>query len=429
MNLKKAAAVSWLVPLVAGGSFLNADEGFYGKAKTYYINTTKKSGSTTDVDAAALAAGGQLGYKKSLAEGLEIAATAMGTYGIGKNSDESRVDTSVLSKNYNGADDITVLGEAYVAYELGNNSLCVGRQILNTPLAAAKEIRMLPTTFDAAVFSNRDLPDTTVTLAHVAAIKQRNSNGAYSMGRNALGDDVKTYTGENDTGVSLLSLAYKPNNNLTLQAWDYYAYEILNAIYLQGDIKGSITDGVTWSAALQYLDEKSIGGTDDYLKSNGISGIDAALSGVRAGLSVGDLSFGAAMTQTAKNRKGHDDLVTPWDGTPAFTNTITGNNTEKSQYGAGLGADSAYTADTTAYRAELKYAIARSVKMMAAYAAFDQDVEGKVVQEDVNLKLAYAFDGSLEGLTVTGIGIWVDNNGGVRKKTLEQYRLIMAYPF
>ncbi len=429
MSLKKVAAASWTVSLLAGGSLLHADEGFYGKAKAYYIDTTKKSGSTTDVDASALAAGGQLGYKKTVAERLDVAVTAMGTYGIGNDTDEAKVDKSVLSGSYNGDDSISVIGEAYVQYRHGNSMLSVGRQTLNTPLAAAKEVRMLPTTFEAAVFSNRDIPGTIFTAAHVTGIKQRNSDRVYSMGRNALGDSLKSYTGESDTGVSLLAVNYSGLDGVTLQAWDYYAHEILNAVYLQGDFKGAVTDGMNWHVALQYLDESSIGKSDDYLKSTGVSGIDATLGGAKATIAMEAFSVGLAMTRTAKNSSAHDAIVAPWDGTPAFTNTITGNNLEKSQYGAALGADGPYTADTTSYRGEVAYAAGKSLKMMAAYATFDQGAADKVVQEDVNLKISYAFDGRLQGLTLTGIGIWVDNNGGVKEKTLEQYRLIMAYPF
>jgi len=101
---------------------------------------------------------------------------------------------------------------------------------------------------------------------------------------------------------------YKGIDNLSLQAWDYYAHDILNAIYLQADYKLS---SIKLSA--QYINESDVG--------SALAGsVDSNYWAVKAGTSFGDLSGYVAYSQTGESSGSmNGGIITPWGGMPAFT--------------------------------------------------------------------------------------------------------------
>ena len=59
------------------------------------------------------------------------------------------------------------MGEAYIDYDDGINQLKVGRQRLATPLINDHDLRLLPSSYEAAVFRNRSLPKTLLEVGYV----------------------------------------------------------------------------------------------------------------------------------------------------------------------------------------------------------------------------------------------------------------------
>ena len=116
-------------------------------------------------DAEALTAGGIIKYKSGKLGNVDVGFAYYGSHSLFNIIDRSKGGgTSILQSN---GDDIAFLGEAYVNYDNGVNQVKIGRQRLNGPIMNDHGIRLLPSTYEAAVFRNRSLKDTTLEAGYV----------------------------------------------------------------------------------------------------------------------------------------------------------------------------------------------------------------------------------------------------------------------
>ena len=307
-----------------------------GQIRAFYIDRTY-SGSVVN-NRNSLAIGGSLGIETDPIKGLSLGLKFYTTNGInlhdgGKSS--ANYDPSLYGDDF---DSYSMLGEAYLKYcfcdtGLTNTTITVGRQKLNTPLAGADDARMLPNLFEAAVLVNDDIKDTTLIAAHVikeavgtfgnvyGAASQLSLQSGYGlgyklgtngnfteMGKIALGESTDT------DGVSAVAAIYTGITGLKLQAWDYVAHDILNAIYLQGDYGFKISDSLKLKASVQYINESDIG---DKLAGE----VDSTFMGAKLGASYSALSGYVAYSTTDSNTnaQANGGIITPWGGIPAFT--------------------------------------------------------------------------------------------------------------
>ena len=303
-----------------------------GQFRAFYVDRTYDG--TTENNRNALAVGGWIGYDSAEWNGLSAGAKFYVTEGL-RIHDESETDVGTASydpslqgRNF---EDYGFIGEAYLNYKFGNTNIKVGRQRLDTPLAGSDDARMLPNLFEAAVVSNTDIEDTTLILAHVTretvgTFGNIYGGGAlglvsgYGLGMNAAlsGEFVnmgQVAIGENTDGVTAGAVIYKGIEGLTLTAWDYYAHDILNAVYLQADYGWNcrLNDSVKMKASAQYIGQSDVG---DSLAGD----VDSNYWGIKLGASSGALSGYVAYSQTGDTDGGLDGaIITPWGGMPAFT--------------------------------------------------------------------------------------------------------------
>ncbi len=132
-----------------------------------------------------------------------------------------------------------------------------------------------------------------------------------NMGVVALGAGNKT------DGVTAGAFIYKGIDGVTLQGWDYYAHDILNAVYLQADYgwKCLLNENVKMNASAQYIGQSEVG---DALAGN----VDSDYWAVKLGASSGALSAYMAYSQTGESGDTNlmnGGIITPWGGMPAFT--------------------------------------------------------------------------------------------------------------
>jgi len=319
----------------------------FGQFRTFYVDRTYSG--TVNNNRNTLATGGYIGYKTPNFNGFTAAVAAYGVYGFKIHDMSIEDDLANNWANYDPSltgrdgENYAFIGEAYLNYVLDNTNIKVGRQRLDTPLIGADDARMLPNLFEAAVVTNTDIEDTTMTLAHVT----RETTGTFSniyndayglgfasgygagttlaqsgdfvnMGTVALGHIDFNNDGSTDNkndGVTAASVIYKGFDGLTLQAWDYYAYDILNAVYLQADYGWTcrLNENVKMNAAAQYINQSDVG---DALAGK----VDSDYWGVKLGASLGALSAYAAYSQTGESDgTTSGGIITPWGGMPAFT--------------------------------------------------------------------------------------------------------------
>lgn len=318
----------------------------FGQFRTFYVDRTYLGGIENNRNT--LATGGYIGYKSPDFNGFTAAVAAYGVYGFDMHDEDidgggsASYDPSLTGRD---GEDYLFIGQAYLNYAFGNTNIKVGRQRLDTPLAGADDARMLPNLFEAAVLTNSDIEDTTLTLAHIT----RETTGTFSniyddgyglgivsgygagttlaqsgdfvnMGTVALGHNDFNNNGSTDNktdGVTVGAVIYKGFDGLTLQAWDYYAHDILNAVYLQADYgwKCLLNENVKMNASAQYIGQSDVGGS---LAGN----VDSDYWGVKLGASSGALSGYVAYSQTGESGDSNfmnGGIITPWGGMPAFT--------------------------------------------------------------------------------------------------------------
>jgi imipenem/basic amino acid-specific outer membrane pore len=302
-----------------------------GQIRAFYID--RDYSGLVSIHRDALAIGGYLKYETGAWNGLSLGTAFYTTNGLGDHSNIATVDPTLFGKNN---ESITYMGEAYLQYKNGNTTFKGGRQKLDTPMAGSDDARMLPNLFEAYVLSNTDVKDTTLIAAHVTKFAQgsfgRAYNGAgayadkvlsvtsgYSMvdSKNYVGEfvDMGTYAiGRDTSGVSVAAAVYTGIKGLKLQVWDYYAHDILNALYAEANYGWSYASGISPYVGVQYIKEDNIG--SDYAGE-----VNSDFIGAKVGAKVGNFDLSAAISHNSEDGDAAIDggTISPWGGMPAYT--------------------------------------------------------------------------------------------------------------
>ncbi len=333
-----------VVAAMAVGSTVNAAEdlsSMFSEGKTsgqiryFGVDREYQGSAGNDTHRNANAIGGHLKFETDAFHGLSTAVAFYTTNGLflkTPHDDYTQNDPSLLgpdNENY------SMIGEAYVQYARGNTVFKGGRQKLDTPLAGSDDARMVPNLFEAYLLINTDLPGTTLIGGHVTRFAQGTFGRVYGAGgvlgatsgysawdaSNQVGEFVNmgTYAvNEHTDGVSVLSATYTGIENLKVQLWDYYAYDLLNAIY--GEVNYSwkclLSDAVKPFVGAQFIKENSIG--EEYAGE-----VDSLYWSAKLGFKVENLTVYGAYSATTANDDDQGALesaiITPWGGMPAYT--------------------------------------------------------------------------------------------------------------
>lgn len=303
-----------------------------GQIREFSVSRTVKRSAADDYTRNANAVGGHLKFETADYHGLSLGTTFYTTNGFanGDKTDGTEVDPSLLGPNNQ---DYSILGEAYFQYKRGNTVFKGGRQKLDTPLAGSDDARMLPNLFEAYLVINSDVENTTLIAGHVTKFAQGTFGRVYGAGgilgatsgysavdaSNQVGTFVnmgKYALGESTDGVSVAAASYK-NGNFKAQVWDYYAHDILNAIYADASVswKCLVSDAVKPSLSVQVIKESAIG---DELAGN----VDSLYYAAKFAASVGDFTGYIAYSKQSEADAGESvqkSTITPWGGMPAYT--------------------------------------------------------------------------------------------------------------
>jgi hypothetical protein len=343
-----------------------------GQIRSFYIDRTYEGSLENNRNS--LAVGGNLGFETGSVNGLSAGVRFYTTNNIDLHSgprSSANYDPSLFGDGFTS---YSMVGEAFFNFKGENTNVKIGRQKLNTPLAGADDARMLPNLFEAAVLSNTSLDNTKLIAAHVTRESvgtfgnvygpgqlsiqsgyglgfKSGTNGRFAdMGRIALGD-----AGADTIGVTAAAAIYKGIPGLTLQAWDYYAHDILNAIYLQGDYgwNCALSDSVKMKASGQLIHQSDVG---DKLAGK----VDSKYAAAKLTASTGGLTGYVAYSRTGSSTgtQANGGIITPWGGIPAFTQGMV----TRHMFFAGT--------DTTKVAASYNFKEA-GVKATAYHSAFD----------------------------------------------------------
>lgn len=305
-----------------------------GQIRFFHVDRDYEGTILTHRNASAF--GGHLKFETADYKGLSFGTAFYTSNRVLQSTELNVTDPSLWGP---GAVSQTILGEAYLNYKSGMTNFKAGRQKLATPLAGGDDVRMIPNLFEAFVLRNKSIKNTTLTLGQVTAFAPGTfahiykggivgATSGYTYDVNNTGTHQGLFTnmgtwavGEKTSGVTVAGIVYK-NKGMKLQLWDYAAADILNAVYVQADMSYG-DKGVRPFLSLQAIKENSLG--DKFLQNiSGDGEIDSLYWAAKVGVKNASLSAYIAYSETGANEDNttaayKNAIITPWGGTPAFT--------------------------------------------------------------------------------------------------------------
>jgi len=416
-----------------------------GNLRYYYIETKKDIPNTASTSAHSNTLGGKLNYTTGNWNGLKLGTTFMTTQGFAL---PNVVDASNIGRD-NGVkregsasgdiaqDSFSILGEAFVEYKDNELSLLYGRKVIKTPLINAKDVRMLPSAVQGGFAEYETDNDLVLGISYLTHFKQRTSDEFTNIVKHALGTQMQTITGKDKSDICLVKVKYQ-SENVGAKFYNYYADDFINSMYLDASFKNKLTSDISSNTTIQYINQLSVGNTDDNLANNlALAGgeISAHAFGLKFGLGFKESKLDFSASKVFSNSEKHDSLVLPWDGTPLLTNMITSNNLFVSNYGKALNADSVYIGGSRGlkfvYTQEYGFLGIKGLKTAFSYLNIKNDKFSNN-QRDYNMVMAYG----VENFSIALKGIWVRHNSSANAQghvtqidRLTQYRVIANYTF
>jgi len=294
------------LPVQAGEDLLSAlaESTVAGYFKAMYIADDKKGGR---LDQSTAGFGGKLGGETGTFYGFSLKAAWYTTGDLGTRRDDARRTDAYMfdvdKKPY------SLIGEAQIRFAAGRTRLVAGRQEFFSPLINTYDYRIIPNLFEAVTLTNRDLPDTTLTLAYVSRMSgldgvvsfaefRSMSQQAYTSLRVAANGAIDGPHGTTldpssvvgNKGVWVTGLVY--DKAFRVQAWNYYGVDTLNSLYLDGRVKQDLGHDISLVAEAQTYHVAEVGLFKDYLARQGLNasyslyGLKGTLAHQKSGLSV-----------------------------------------------------------------------------------------------------------------------------------------------
>lgn len=288
---------------MAAVAALNAssiDEAFVaGKASGQILAAYVSQNNEVGTDTYGTSLGGILKYETADWNGLKLGAAAYVSQKVGfATGDDGETNLDLFDE---AGKSYAYLGEAYIDYSVGDISLRVGRQLIDTPFADTDDIRMHPNTFEAAIATYKGVEATTLVAGYVKRWAGYDSGDEKSTFKKLDGIE-----GESN-GAAVIGVMNESIENLAVQGWYYDADNVADLYYADAAyaILFSETMGMELSAQWARFNEKSD------------SGVDGSVYGARAIANAGMLTVGAAY-----NRGSNDDGKSPpigFGGGPYYT--------------------------------------------------------------------------------------------------------------
>ncbi len=135
-----------------------------GELRAWYFDRDKdKANSSADL----LSTGVQLRYNTGTFYGFSMGITTQTSAA----PQASETDKTVFSGDMYGSG--TQLSEAYINYTIGHTTAKVGRQFIKMPMIGSSTSRMVTQSFEGALVTNTDLPNTSIIVGAITKYQDR----------------------------------------------------------------------------------------------------------------------------------------------------------------------------------------------------------------------------------------------------------------
>ncbi len=194
-----------------------------GEFKVWYQTNDRSTGGhdILDKENSIFDAGLNLGYTTSPWYGFGAVINFYAVDDLGANGDLA--NNSV--HRFDASESVSWLGEAYISYNIGKNTIKAGRQNIKSPLINSDDWAVFTNSFEALWFQNTDIKDTSITAAYVTKEKK------------IKGDTFEDFV--NDDGGFMLGVENKTIPGLALSGYYYHINYIsdIDSLYFEASYK------------------------------------------------------------------------------------------------------------------------------------------------------------------------------------------------
>lgn len=302
-----------------------------GYAKVMYVADDKKGGRPNQ---GTPGVGGKLGVESGeLLPGMTFKAAYYTTRDLGLRSDNPR-ETDAYMFDLDKTP-YSLLGEAQVQFAHGPTRVIAGRQEFFSPIVNTYDYRIIPNLFEGVTLIHRAPADTTLTLAYLGKMSGLDGLVSYarfhSMAQQAYTSLLVTAAGRVDarngetldisriTGERGVWVAGAVREGPTrLQLWNFYGRDVLNTVYLDGQIKRPLPGQLATTLEAQAYRVAAVGEFKRFLALQGLNA-SYALFGLKGSLS--HPPSGASVALAVNRFTGNENTVTAagnWGGYPEY---------------------------------------------------------------------------------------------------------------
>lgn len=312
----------------------------------------------------------------------------------------------------------TLLSEAYIKYTISKSDIMVGRQKIKTPLIMTSTAFALEDSFDAAVITVRELPETMIKLIYIQDWRMRYGNGSEAVGATQQDEHFEKgmyslfFTNKSITGLSLDGQYLKTNENKMLyDAPIFIGVGGYDEYYLQAEYKLPINFPLSFAMTYAGADyDKGVKTAPVAGSSVPYAGGDSAklygfkvateLSGVKLNLAYTTMDDEANFPGTF----GHvPDVI-------SYTDMLTNNSIFAGVDGYSIEALCGF--GIPGFNSGLKYAHYTQSDTGYKNSGKAMNLDGA---DEVDIDLTYAFSGALKGFSTrlwAGYGTYDHPTGG-----------------
>jgi hypothetical protein len=441
---------------------------FYGRLRMNAFQWDWQNDTATNKDNKAFALGGSMIYKTAPLSGVSATAGLYYANSPFSGLRDSNADVGAVKSGkdvfsrYDVANDgdwsMTVLGQAYLQYDISKTTFKAGRQIFESFLTASNDTKMIPNTFEGYVVEMKEIPKTTLRGAYLYSQKLRDHTTFHDvLTYNDGSSNAKaSWNNNDDSGVhqglsfaNLTKAGKDTENKLVVVDMSNKSIENLKADVTYGSVPGllsSITGelnydiaigGFTLTPGARYMKQMDngageIGGAS---LAGGLAGktgnqsgyknadsLESSLAMARLVLKQGPLKVQVAYSAVADEA----DIVAPWRGFPTggYTRAMAQLN---------------WRANTKTTDAEVSYDFGKAniipgFSAMVRYAMQDFDetkqaagaeADSNILHIDLGQKLAKGLDAKLR----IGLKNADDRLAGTDKDSYNEYRFELNYLF
>lgn len=215
------------------------------KPRSYFLNRSRKHGDTNE----AWVLGGALEFVSGKwLDRFDVGATLYTSQKLYGPADK---DGTLLLKP--GQKSFSALAEAWLGARLfEGHHLRVGRQSFNLPYINRRDLRMVPTTFEAVAIRRPSETGLAYIAGYLSRIKLINQNDFISMSKAAGADGVHK-------GLAMAGARYTFSEDTTIGAINQYSFDVMNTLYVEADTVFDLIEGMDLGVSTQYTDQRSIG--------------------------------------------------------------------------------------------------------------------------------------------------------------------------